>query len=155
MLCFKTISSPIGSLTLTEQDGALCRLDFGCESGLAQATPGDSPLLALAETQLREYFAGSRREFSIPLALSGTPFQQKVWAELSKIPYGVVCTYGDLARAIGMPQAFRAVGGANHRNPVSIIVPCHRVIGQDRSLIGYGGGLQVKEFLLKLEGVKL
>ena len=105
--------------------------------------------------QLREYFAGGRREFSIPFALSGTPFQQKVWAELAKIPYGTVCTYGDLARAIGKPQAFRAVGGANHRNPISIIVPCHRVIGQDHSLTGYGGGLQAKEFLLKLEGVTL
>ncbi len=155
MLCFKTISSPIGSLTLTEEDGVLCRLDFGRVSGLAQAVPGDSPLLALAESQLREYFAGGRREFSIPFALSGTPFQQKVWAELAKIPYGTVCTYGDLARAIGKPQAFRAVGGANHRNPISIIVPCHRVIGQDHSLTGYGGGLQAKEFLLKLEGVTL
>ena len=142
MLCFKTISSPIGSLTLTEEDGVLCRLDFGRVSGLAQAVPGDSPLLALAESQLREYFAGGRREFSIPFALSGTPFQQKVWAELAKIPYGTVCTYGDLARAIGKPQAFRAV-------------PCHRVIGQDHSLTGYGGGLQAKEFLLKLEGVTL
>lgn len=155
MLIYKTISSPIGSLTLTEQDGALCRLDFGSESGLAEAVSGSSPLLALAETQLREYFAGERREFSVPLALSGTPFQREVWAALQKIPYGTVCSYGDLARAVGRPQAFRAVGGANHRNPVSIIVPCHRVIGQDHSLTGYGGGLPVKEFLLKLEGVKL
>lgn len=155
MLIYKTISSPIGSLTLTEQDGALCRLDFGSESGLAEAVPSDSPLLALAETQLREYFAGERREFSVPLVLSGTPFQREVWAALQKIPYGTTCSYGDLARAVGRPQAFRAVGGANHRNPVSIIVPCHRVVGQDHSLTGYGGGLPVKEFLLKLEGVKL
>ena len=104
-----------------------------------------------AEEQLNEYFAGVRREFDLPLAAKGTPFQQAVWAQLHKIPYGEVRTYGQLAAALGKPKASRAVGSACHRNPLCIVVPCHRVIGADGSLTGYAEGLEIKEYLLELE----
>jgi methylated-DNA-[protein]-cysteine S-methyltransferase len=102
--------------------------------------------------QVEEYFAGVRREFTLPLDLRGTEFQKRCWQALLEIPYGRTCTYADVARAVGKPRAFRAVGLANNRNPVAIIVPCHRVIGSDGSLTGYGGGLDVKQKLLSLEG---
>ena len=104
-----------------------------------------------AARQLQEYFAGCRREFSLPLAPRGTEFQRQVWYALEGIPYGETRTYGEIARAIGKPKACRAVGMANHRNPLSILVPCHRVVGADGSLTGYGGGLEAKQFLLELE----
>ena len=104
-----------------------------------------------AARQLQEYFAGCRREFSLPLAPRGTEFQRQVWHALEGIPYGETRTYGEIARAIGKPKACRAVGMANHRNPLSILVPCHRVVGADGSLTGYGGGLEAKQFLLELE----
>ena len=112
---------------------------------------GTSPLLEEAARQLQEYFAGCRREFSLPLAPRGTEFQRQVWHALEGIPYGETRTYGEIARAIGKPKACRAVGMANHRNPLSILVPCHRVVGADGSLTGYGGGLEAKQFLLELE----
>ena len=152
-MLYKTINSPVGPLTLTEHDGALCGLEFGEVSFEKAAVPGDSPLLRQAEKELGEYFAGERKVFTVPVSLSGTDFQLKVWHALADIPFGEVCSYGDIAKAIGSPKACQAVGGANHRNPVSIIIPCHRVIGSDNSLTGYGGGLFIKEFLLKLEGV--
>jgi O-6-methylguanine DNA methyltransferase len=102
--------------------------------------------------ELTEYFAGKRREFSFPLDLRGTPFQQNCWRALLKIPYGETRTYADVARSVGQPQAFRAVGMANNRNPIAIVVPCHRVIASDGTLCGYGGGLDVKRKLLELEG---
>jgi methylated-DNA-[protein]-cysteine S-methyltransferase len=105
--------------------------------------------------QLRGYFAGELKEFDLPLAAGGTPFEQRVWRELLNIGYGVTVSYGDIARAIGKPTAFRAVGLANGRNPIPIIVPCHRVIGSSGSLTGYGGGLATKQLLLTLEGVEL
>ena len=114
--------------------------------------PPTDPLLKKAVKQLDEYFAGRRKEFNLPLSMKGTAFQKKVWAALQEIPYGETRSYGDIAKAIGKPKAARAVGMANNRNPVSIIVPCHRVIGSNGSLVGYGGGLKAKEFLLKLEG---
>jgi len=104
---------------------------------------------------LAEYFDGKRRRFDLPVDLYGTPFQLRVWRELKKIPYGEVRSYKELARAIGSPKAVRAVGGANNKNPVPILVPCHRVIGSNGSLVGYGGGLSIKEYLLKLEGAPL
>ena len=112
---------------------------------------GTSPLLEEAARQLQEYFAGCRREFSLPLAPRGTEFQRQVWHALEGIPYGETRTYGEIARAIGKSKACRAVGMANHRNPLSILVPCHRVVGADGSLTGYGGGLEAKQFLLELE----
>jgi methylated-DNA-[protein]-cysteine S-methyltransferase len=106
-----------------------------------------------AVTQIREYFDGKRKEFSLALAPQGTPFQQRVWKELLNIPHGAAISYGELAARVGNPKASRAVGAANGQNPISLIIPCHRVIGSDKSLTGYGGGLNVKEALLKHEGV--
>ncbi|MBQ5703191.1 MAG: methylated-DNA--[Peptococcaceae bacterium] len=102
--------------------------------------------------QLEEYFAGLRAAFSLPLAPEGTDFQKAVWRELENIPYGETRTYGQIARALGNPKTSRAVGMANHKNPVAIMIPCHRVIGADGSLTGYAGGLDIKETLLRLEG---
>ena len=104
-----------------------------------------------AIAQLEEYFAGERRDFSLPLPLEGTPFQTTVWSALRTIPYGATVSYGELARRIGRPSASRAVGAANGANPLPIILPCHRVIGADRSLKGFGGGLETKRFLLAFE----
>lgn len=146
---FLYVQSPVGPLTLTEEKGSLTGLYFGTLSCPGQE--GTSPLLAEASRQLEEYFSGNRREFILPLAPKGTPFQLRVWQALSAIPYGETRTYGDIARRIGSPKACRAVGMANHRNPISIIVPCHRVVGANGSLTGYGGGLEAKRFLLELE----
>ena len=114
-----------------------------------------SPLLDAAEAQLREYFAGTRRTFDLPLAPRGTAFQQRVWAALRAIPYGETRTYGELAAAIGSPSASRAVGMANHHNPIPIVIPCHRVIGANGTLTGYAGGLEIKRKLLALEGITI
>jgi methylated-DNA-[protein]-cysteine S-methyltransferase len=108
-------------------------------------------LLERVAAQLREYFAGERREFDVELAAKGTPFQQRVWDSLMAIPYGELRSYGDVAKAIGRPAASRAVGAANGRNPIAIIVPCHRVIGASGNLTGYGGGLPTKKWLLEHE----
>jgi O-6-methylguanine DNA methyltransferase len=116
-----------------------------------QADPADSLLVAV-RTELTEYFEGRRRQFAIPLDLRGTGFERRVWEALRGIPYGRTCSYGELAAALGTPGAVRAVGAANGRNPIAVIVPCHRVIGADGSLRGYGGGLALKEKLLRLEG---
>ena len=143
------LPSPVGELTLAEENGALTGLYFGTSCLLGEK--GTSPLLEEAARQLQEYFAGCRREFFLPLAPRGTEFQRQVWHALEGIPYGETRTYGEIARAIGKPKACRAVGMANHRNPLSILVPCHRVVGADGSLTGYGGGLEAKQFLLELE----
>jgi methylated-DNA-[protein]-cysteine S-methyltransferase len=111
----------------------------------------DHPILCLAEQQLGEYFAGARKSFDLPLDFAGTPFQKKVWSELLNIPFGQTRTYGQIANAIGKPRAFRAVGAANGKNPISIVAPCHRVIGKDGSLTGFAGGLEAKECLLGIE----
>lgn len=112
--------------------------------------PG-SPLLDRAREQLAVYFHGQRQQFDLPLDLYGTPFQIAVWQALRTIRYGTTRSYGDIARQVGRPKAARAVGGANNRNPVSVIVPCHRVIGSDGALVGYGGGLSIKKMLLAIE----
>ena len=101
--------------------------------------------------QLAEYFAGERREFELPLAPEGTPFMRRVWAELVKVPYGAIATYGEIAERIGNPGGSRAVGLANNRNPIAIIIPCHRIIGSSGKLVGYAGGVELKERLLALE----
>ena len=143
------VSSPVGPLTLTQEDQALTGLHFGEHP--QQGAEGPTPLLEEAARQLEEYFAGQRKEFSLPLAPKGTEFQLRVWQALLQIPYGETRSYGELAAMVGNPKACRAVGGANHRNPISILIPCHRVVGTKGSLTGYAGGLNVKEFLLKLE----
>lgn len=143
------VPSPVGPLTLTQEDQALTGLHFGEHP--QQGAEGPTPLLEEAARQLEEYFAGQRKEFSLPLAPKGTEFQLRVWQALLQIPYGETRSYGELAAMVGNPKACRAVGGANHRNPLSILIPCHRVVGTKGSLTGYAGGLAVKEFLLKLE----
>lgn len=144
----RLMESPVGPLTLRAEGDALTAILFGdMRKGLA----GENRVLEQAATELAEYFEGSRREFTVPVRLTGTAFQQEVWAALCEIPYGATATYGDIARCIGRPRACRAVGMANHRNPVPIIVPCHRVIGTGGALTGYGGGLAVKSYLLAWE----
>jgi methylated-DNA-[protein]-cysteine S-methyltransferase len=144
--------SPVGPLTLISNGEALTHLEFeNPRYPFAPAPLGDDALLKETRKQLKAYFAGKLTAFDLPLAAEGTPFQKKVWAELEKIPYGVTRSYGQLATAIGNPQASRAVGLANGRNPISIIVPCHRVIGANGSLTGYGGGMGRKQILLDLE----
>lgn len=117
----------------------------------AQQTQRPTPLLRRAERELQEYFAGQRRQFDLPLAPQGTPFQQSVWQALRQIPYGQTASYKQIAQAIGHPTACRAVGGANNKNPLPIFIPCHRVIGAGGSLTGYAGGLDLKQGLLALE----
>ncbi len=111
----------------------------------------ETPMHLEASRQLEEYFSGRRKIFDLPLAPKGTDFQMKCWEALLKVPYGETRSYGDIARSVGSPRGFRAVGMANNRNPISIIIPCHRIIGSDGKLVGFGGGLDIKEFLLGLE----
>jgi methylated-DNA-[protein]-cysteine S-methyltransferase len=142
--------TPVGPLHLTASESALTGLHFG--SGACVGPPSPSyPVLALAAAELATYFAGSLRTFSVPLAPAGTAFQLAVWEQLRLIPYGTTVSYGELARRLGSPDAARAVGLANGRNPIAIVVPCHRVIGADGSLTGFGGGMAAKRTLLDLE----
>lgn len=146
------LPSPIGELTVTaDADGITGLYMEGDAHALASAPSTDNPLLAKARDQLDAYFAGRLTEFDLPLSLKGTPFQQRVWSRLQTIPFGRTTSYGALAATLGQPTAMRAVGLANGRNPVSIIVPCHRVIGADGSLTGYGGGIERKRWLLAHE----
>ncbi|MCM3000615.1 methylated-DNA--[protein]-cysteine S-methyltransferase [Paenibacillus cellulositrophicus] len=161
---YSEMISPIGPLTLCATEKGLCLIEFGpfnvkeavlqkwsrtwCGGGdFVQ----DDERLAEAKRQLGEYFAGERKTFDVKLDMRGTPFQLQVWSSLADIPYGEIRSYADIANAIGRPKAVRAVGGANNKNPVPLIVPCHRVIGADGSLVGYGGGMEIKRHLLTLE----
>jgi methylated-DNA-[protein]-cysteine S-methyltransferase len=152
------MESPIGRLLLTTDGTALTSLTMDVPDVAPVLQPGAvqdptvGPLPAVL-AQLDEYFSGSRREFDLHLRLAGTPFQRRVWAALKEIPYGVTWSYIELARRIDNPKASRAVGLANGRNPISIVVPCHRVIGADGSLTGYGGGVERKRWLLAHEGL--
>jgi methylated-DNA-[protein]-cysteine S-methyltransferase len=154
-----TIDSPAGRLHLAATREGLTHLLFaGRARGRLPGGDGSTAaarILGRVRRQLDEYFAGLRRAFDIPLAPRGTPFRMAVWTALRDIPYGETISYGELARRIGRARAVRAVGAANGANPISIIIPCHRVIGGDGSLTGYGGGLPAKRSLLKLEGVRL
>ena len=143
------IDSPVGTLRLAEENGAVTELKF--EEWDGKTEKAETELLSRAERELEDYFEGQRREFTLPLAPSGTEFQRRVWDALLTVPYGETRSYGEIASLIGSPKASRAVGAANHRNPISIFIPCHRVIGADGSLTGYGGGLDVKSSLLALE----
>lgn len=151
--------SPVGLLRIKAEMGAVTELDMAEKQDVEYA-PGEWKILEgdreehlLKQTiqQLQEYFAGQRRDFTIPIRTNGTPFREKVWEALRTIPYGETRSYGQIAAQVGKPKASRAVGGANHHNPVMILTPCHRVIGADGSLTGFGGGLDVKEKLLQLE----
>ncbi|HVE25595.1 MAG TPA: methylated-DNA--[protein]-cysteine S-methyltransferase [Sporichthya sp.] len=148
------VGSPVGPIILVADGDALACLYLDVQryaDDVGDTDAGDSVVLKEAERQLAEYFAGERTEFDLPLAAAGTPFQRRVWSALCDIPYGETISYGELARRIGQPTASRAVGLANGRNPISIVVPCHRVIGSSGKLIGYGGGLDRKQTLLELE----
>ena len=146
-MAFCIIPTPLGPLHICEETGAICAIDFTT----GDLCPPETPLLMAAARQLTAYFAGELRVFDLPLRLEGTAFQLQCWQALQTIPYGETISYGDQARRIGRPKAVRAVGGANHHNPISIVVPCHRVIGTDGSLTGYGGGLDKKAWLLHHE----
>jgi methylated-DNA-[protein]-cysteine S-methyltransferase len=152
-----TVPSPVGPLTIVAEQGAITGLYMDAQRHAPQpesfgppADPADEPFAAAA-AQLAAYFAGQLTEFDLPLSPAGTAFQQRVWAGLRAIPYGRTASYGELARNVGSPAASRAVGLANGRNPIAIVIPCHRVIGADGSMTGYGGGLERKQFLLALE----
>jgi len=143
---------PVGKLTLYSDGAALTGLEFeDPKYPLEPAPRGDDKIIAQTRRELDAYFAGKLKAFSVALKPSGTPFQQKVWMALRKIPYGVTRSYGQQAQAIGSPNASRAVGLANGKNPIPIIVPCHRVIGASGSLTGFGGGIPRKKYLLDLE----
>jgi methylated-DNA-[protein]-cysteine S-methyltransferase len=154
---FTTMFSPVGELTLVASDVGLTailwendepdRVRLG-----AMAKDDDHPILTEAAQQLRAYFAGTLTRFTVPLDFQGTDFQKSVWAALLTIPFGETRSYGEIARQIGRPSASRAVGAANGRNPISIIAPCHRVIGSNGALTGFAGGLEAKAFLLGIEG---
>lgn len=158
MMHWFRMPSPVGTLLLVGEDDAL--VEIGFESGKrpgrvpADGTENREPFED-AIRQLEEYFAGRRREFELNLAPRGTDFQRRVWNALLEIPYGETCTYSDIAKKLRNPNAVRAVGLANGRNPLPIVIPCHRVIGADGSLTGYGGGLAIKRQLLALEGQAL
>lgn len=146
--------SPIGPLTVVASDGRICGLFMAQQRHLPPAERFgrfEPESCAAALQQLEEYFVGARTSFELPIAPSGSPFQLEVWSALCDIPYGETISYGELARRVGRPKASRAVGLANGRNPISIIVPCHRVIGADGSLAGYGSGVERKRHLLDLE----
>lgn len=162
MIHYTTMPSPVGELTLTAENGALTGVWFAGHKGeggspvKAGWTRDDAvPVLRQARAELDEYFAGKRERFDVKLQPQGTEFQRAVWRELLKVRFGRTSTYGKLAAAVGKANAARAVGAAVGANPISIIVPCHRIIGRDGSLTGFGGGLDRKTALLKLEGVLL
>ena len=158
-LFMETLDTPIGTLVLAADGEGLRHIEFPSnrhpvsrEGWVPGAEGAAADILAVTSQQLREYFDGARRDFDLPLMPRGTPFQMQVWRTLATIPFGATWSYGELARAIGKPDAMRAVGAANGRNPLPIVLPCHRVIGADGSLTGFGGGLPIKEALLRLEG---
>ncbi len=148
------IDSPVGRLSIAEAGGAVVRIAWSDhEAGEPQAQPGETPLLARAAQQLSEYFAGTRRDFDLPLDPAGTPFQRRVWTEMARIPFGATESYGALAREVG--SVARAVGGACGANPIPIVIPCHRVVAEGGGLGGFSGGTgpATKRALLELEGV--
>ena len=155
---YSTMPSPFGPLCLAANHLGLIRIDF--QLGERPVSPDaawqeEAEPLAAARQQLMEYFHGQRRDFHLPLAPQGTPFQRRVWQELQRIPYGTTLTYLELAQRLGNPRAVRAVGHANGRNPIAIVIPCHRVLGRDGRLRGYASGLAYKHRLLLHEGVRL
>lgn len=159
MITFTEVTAPVGRLLIAGTDAGLWLIEFERprhpEPRVAEWEAGDTALLRETRKQLAAYFAGRLRTFDLPIAARGTAFQQRVWHSLREIPYGATRSYADIARRIGKPNATRAVGAANGRNPVPIVVPCHRVLGSDGSLTGFGGGIDTKRFLLRLEGAAI
>lgn len=145
------IGSPVGFLELHASEQAVTGIRFCGKSPKSASDGQTTPLLWEAARELEEYFAGKRHTFGFPIAAKGTPFQQKVWRALQTIPYGETRTYKQIAEQIGHPKAYRAVGMANNRNPLPIVVPCHRVVGSDGKLVGYAGGVDLKTKLLGIE----
>ena len=143
--------TPIGTIGIAEKDGKITRLYFQTDYRPSETTIRETPLLQEAAHQLQDYLTGKLADFSLPLQPEGTAFMQQVWSRLCEIPYGETASYKSLAESIGKPNAARAVGMANHRNPIPIFIPCHRVIGANGSLVGYRGGVNLKSRLLKLE----
>jgi methylated-DNA-[protein]-cysteine S-methyltransferase len=154
-LFFDTLPTPVGVLSLEADETGLTAIHFPGRSAYKPESSNTSDLLAEAARELQAYFEGRLTAFSVPLNWRGTPFQETVWRALMDIPYGETVSYGDIARAIGRPKSARPVGGAVGRNPLPIIVPCHRVIGSDQSLTGFTGGIDIKVALLKQEGLHL
>ena len=156
---YTSMDSPVGPLTIAGNANGLHSISFGAQCPARAPTPyGRDPGCDVIEEtvrQLRAYFARKLVQFDLPLKPEGTPFQMQVWRELQDIPYGVLISYGELARRIGKPKASRAVGAANGANPIPIIIPCHRVIGSNGKITGYAGGVHIKEALLELERVRL
>lgn len=156
MIDYQYIDSPVDPLLLAADEHGLRLIEFNTPrhpmAQIADWREGDNAILQAARMQLEEYFAGTRTSFELPLAPHGTVFQKEVWHALADIPYGQTISYAQLAQRVGKPSAMRAVGAANGRNPLPIVLPCHRVIGADGSLTGFGGGLPTKQFLLELEG---
>jgi methylated-DNA-[protein]-cysteine S-methyltransferase len=145
---WSVVDSPIGDLTLAVDEAGLCRLHFGA----TDRPLGSDPLLIEAAEQLKAYFAGELQEFTLPLSVrSGSAFERAVWTQLTRIPYGEMQTYGDVAKIVGDAGAARAVGTACNRNPIAIVVPCHRVVGAGGKMVGFGGGIPTKRHLLELE----
>jgi methylated-DNA-[protein]-cysteine S-methyltransferase len=155
---YRLFKSPFGKVVVAGDREGLRKLDFLIGRNGAISIPREweedpaFPLLVRAEEQLTAYFEGKRRSFLLPLAPEGTPFQRRVWSEIQRIPYGETLSYSELARRSGRPRAIRAAGAANGKNPISIVIPCHRVVGKHGSLTDYGGGLEKKAALLELEG---
>lgn len=148
---YSTVLSTIfGTFLIEVEDEAVVRLGK-CSELLPISNEKETPLSAKVYAQLSEYFNGERKSFDFPFKMEGTPFQKKVWSALCEIPYGETRSYKEIAIAIGSPKACRAVGMANNRNPIAIVIPCHRVIGSNGDLVGYAGGIEVKKALLKLE----
>jgi len=143
--------SPVGQLGVVADQRAVYQITFACEVPKGPVLLGETLLHQEAAKQLNEYFAGRRASFELPLQAEGTEFQKAVWQALQKLPYAETASYSEIAAQIGRPRAFRAVGGAVHANPLAIVIPCHRVIGKDGGLTGFGGGLKVKRLLLDLE----
>jgi methylated-DNA-[protein]-cysteine S-methyltransferase len=156
MIRYQYMDSPVEPLLLAADDNGLYLIEFHSPrhpmARLEKWTEGKNSILDMTRAQLDEYFSGTRKQFDLPLAPQGTPFQTEVWHTLATIPYGETISYAQLAQRVGKPTAMRAVGAANGRNPLPIVLPCHRVIGADGSLTGFGGGLPTKQFLLELEG---
>lgn len=152
---YKYIQSPIGILTVISDCKGICGITFGNSNCIKNAVYKSTPIIEQAIIELNEYFRGNRKVFETPISLYGTDFQKKVWNCLTTIEYGQTMSYSQVAQLAGNKKACRAVGMANNRNPIPIIIPCHRVIGKNGALVGYAGGLEIKKFLLKLEGLDI
>ncbi|MDP9751916.1 methylated-DNA--[protein]-cysteine S-methyltransferase [Thermoanaerobacter pentosaceus] len=155
-MIYKKFVSPIGILTIFSSGKGVCRIDFENEkSSLEGFKEGSDLYIEECMHQLGLYFSKELKKFNLQIDLQGTDFQKTVWCEISKIPYGEVKTYGEIAKLIGKPKAARAVGQALNKNPIPIIIPCHRIIGSKGDLVGFGGGIEIKQFLLRHEGVEV